>query len=389
MSGMGGSQPTPEDELDRALLSLSEGTAPSAGVREPSAAERGKLAAQERKKRERARKRYAKLEKKDQKEERQQQRKNRKAQRATWGRRSRGRTVAAWAGAIVVLGGAVGFAVTQLHPGSPASAGGPDDTQVVTNGAVPATSPVSTPSVSGPPADPFASTPSDHWADGAAGIVLPQAKPVGRYSTAQVKYAYETTRKLLAAAALDKPTLLGGAPTVFADLLSRPDRTRFTGGLNKIGLDNKGVTTSSREWVVSFPPGTTKLIGSVIKVHGTMSAQATTDSYKAPVLKVNVNYVVVYPVEPPRAPGDWMRLVAHFDGDVEFGDWDGAETSFEPWWQASPSVAGARCGTPDGYAHPDFPSGPPDKVQPSGPAIDPYSMQHDNSTAGCEQSTGT
>lgn len=388
MRGMGGSQPTPEDEFDRALRSLSEGTAPSAGFREPSADERGKLAAQERRKRERARKRYAKLEKQDREEERQQQRKNRKAQRATWGRRSRGRTVAAWAGAIVVLGGAVGFAVTQLHLGSPASAGGPDDTQVVTNGAVPPTSPVSAPSVSGPPANPFASTPSDHWADGAAGIVPPQAKPVGQYSTAQVKYAYETTRKLLAAAALDKQTLLGGAPTAFADLLSRPGRTQFTGDLNKIGL-NKGVTTSSREQVVSFAPGTTKLIGSVIKVHGTMSAHATTDSYGARILKVDVNYLIAYPVEPPRAPGDWMRIVAHFDGDVEFGDWAGARTSFEPWWQASPSVAGARCATPDGYAHPDFPNGPPDKVQPTGPAIDPYSMQHDNGTAGCEETTGT
>lgn len=389
MSGMGGSQPTPEDELDRALRSLSEGTAPSAGFREPSAAERGKLAAQERRKRERARKRYAKLEKKDQKEQRQQQRKNRKAQRATWGRRSRGRAVAAWAGAIVVLGGALGFAVTQLHPGTSASAGGPDDTQVVTNGAVPATSPVSAPSVPGPPADPFAGTPSDHWADGAAGIVLPHPKPAGQYSTAQVKYAYETTRKLLAAAALDKQTLLGGAPTAFADLLSRPGRTQFTGGLNKIGLDNNGVTISSRAQLVSFAPGTTKLIGSVIKVHGTMSAQATTDSKGTPVLKVNVNYLVVYPVEPPRAPGDWMRLVAHFDGDVNFGDWAGAETSFEPWWQANPSVAGARCATPDGYMHPDFPSGPPDKVQPSGPVIDPYSLRQDNKTTACGQTTGT
>ena len=389
MSRTGGSQPAPGDEFDRALRSLSEGTAPSAGFREPSADERGKLAAQERRKRERARKRYAKLEKKDQKKERKQQRKTRKAQRAAWGRRSKGRTVAAWAGAIVVLGGALGFAVTQVHLGSSASAGGPDDTQVVTNGAVPATSPVSAPSVSGPPADPFAGTPSDHWADGAAGLALPQAKPVGQYSTAQVKYAYETTRKLLAAAALDKQTLLGGAPTAFADLLSRPDRTRFTGGLNKIGLDNKDASTSSREWVVSFAPETTKLIGSVIKVHGTMSAHATTDSYGARVLKVEVNYLIVYPVEPPRTPEDWMRLVAHFDGDVEFGDWAGAETSFEPWWQASPSVAGARCGTPDGYAHPDFPSGPPDKIQPSGPAVDPYSMQHDNGAAGCQQTTGT
>ncbi len=296
--------------------------------------------------------------------------------------------MAAGAAAIVILGGGVWFAVTRLHLASPAGAGGPNDTRVVTNGAVPAVSPVSPANSAGPPADPFAGTPADNWAVGAAGIVTPQASPVGQYSTAQVEYAYQTTKKLLDAAALDKRTLLGGAPTAFATLLSRPNRTQFIGDLNKIGLDKKGISVSSRAEVVSFAPGTTKLIGSVIKVHGMMSARATTDTQGARVLEVNVNYLVAYPVEPPRAPGDWMRIVAHFDGNVMFGDWSGAQTSFEPWWELGPSMAGARCSMPDGYVHPDFPNGPQSTVKPSGPAIDPYSLRQDNSAA-CRRTTGT
>src|SRR5690348_5000533 len=46
----------------------------------------------------------------------------------------------------------------------------------------------------GPPADPFAGTPAEHWADGAAGITIPAAKAHGPYSAAQVRSAYQTTR---------------------------------------------------------------------------------------------------------------------------------------------------------------------------------------------------
>jgi hypothetical protein len=90
-------------------------------------------------------------------------------------RRRGGRTVG-WLVAVVVLAGAGLFA---WHQESRSGVGGPNDTQVMTNGAVPRTSaPVtsapetSTPSLaatpySGPPADPFAGTPAEHWADGA------------------------------------------------------------------------------------------------------------------------------------------------------------------------------------------------------------------------------
>jgi hypothetical protein len=69
-----------------------------------------------------------------------------------------------------------------------------------------------------------------------AGLVVPVAKPIGRFTTAQVKYAYETTRKLLIAAGLDRQTLLGGAPTAFANLLTQGERAKFVKDLNKIGL---------------------------------------------------------------------------------------------------------------------------------------------------------
>jgi hypothetical protein len=254
-------------------------------------------------------------------------------------------------------------------------------------------SPVSTvvpPDPLGPPADPFTGTPADHWADGAAGIVPPAAKALGPYTRAQVKYAYQTTSKLLIAANLNKKTLLGGAPTAFADLLISPQRTTFLSGLNKAGLDKHGFTVSTRAWVLSFLPGSAKLIGSVIKVHGSMYAKAVRNRDGSDELDVHVDYLFVYPIEPPGQSDKWMRVVAEDTWLVQFADWNGAATTFAPWVDTGGGVAGIVCGAKDGYQHPDYPVevATQPAASPSGTAVDPYAIGH-SSGGGCHPTTGT
>jgi hypothetical protein len=246
----------------------------------------------------------------------------------------------------------------------------------------------------GPPADPFTGTPADHWADGAAGIVLPTAAPVGPYTKAQVEYAYQTTRKMLIAAELDKQTLLGGAPTAFADLLTSPQRTMFLSGLNKVGLDKQGLPVSTRGWVMSFPPGEAQLIGSVIKVHGTMRAQASRDN-GSPQLDIYADYIFVYPIEPPHQPERWMRIVNEVAWTMEFGYWKGVDSTFAPWMTDTGTiggVAGANCGSTDGYSHPDYPAsatpGPQPSDTPSGTPVDPY-VAGRSTDGNCQETTGT
>ena len=162
--------------------------------------------------------------------------------------------------------------------------------------------------------------------------------------------AYATTRTLLIAQNLDPTTLRGGAPTAFADVLTAQQRTQFTAGLDKIGLSKQGYSLSTRDWVASFTPGTTTLIGTVIKVHGTMSARSATDQGQT-VLEINVNYRFVYAVDPPHDPADWMRIVGQVTGYIEFDDWQDPGGPIQPWdISALPSEAGARCGTTDGFA---------------------------------------
>jgi hypothetical protein len=243
----------------------------------------------------------------------------------------------------------------------------------------------------GPPADPFTGTPADRWADGTAGIVLPADKPIGGFTAAQVEFAYQRTRKMLIAASLDKQTLLGGAPTAFADLLTNQQKAWFLGGLNETGVDKTGVPLNTRGDVVSFAPGSTQLIGSVIKVHGTVSAQAATDDGEAE-LDVHVDYLFVYAVEPPHHPEDWMRLVSEASWILSFGNWQGAATSFEPWWNTTGAegTAGNSCGIKDGYVHPDWPSA---RAQPSGSSgtgkpVNPY-VPGQSISGVCRNTTGT
>ena len=264
-------------------------------------------------------------------------------------------------------------------------------------GSVPAgtafASPVSTvvpPNPLGPPADPFTGTPADHWADGASGIVPPAAAALGPYTRAQVKYAYKTTSKLLIAANLDTKTLLGGAPTAFADQLISPQRSVFLSGLNKAGLDKQGYPLSTRSWVMSFPPGSAELIGNVIKVHGSMYAKAVRNKNGTDELDVHVDYLFVYPIEPPGQPDKWMRVVAEDQWLVQFADWNGAATTFAPWVDAGGGVSGVDCTTKDGYQHPSYPAQVTTQptASPSGTAIDPYVMGQSESGL-CHPTTGT
>jgi hypothetical protein len=143
--------------------------------------------------------------------------------------------------------------------------------------------------------------------------------------------------------------------------------------------------------VVSFAPGSTQLIGSVIKVHGTMHAQAATNG-GSPVLDIYVDYLFTYAAEPPHHPEDWMRLVSEAAWDVSFGDWQGAATPFEPWFSThgDDGVAGNSCGNKDGYVHPAWPS-TRDAVPSSsgsGASLNPYAPGQSTSVT-CQNTTGT
>jgi hypothetical protein len=361
--GDGGDQ---DDEIDRKLRELTEEISAASRIHEPSAAERARAAAKREKRPRRQRPPRPK-------------------------RPSRAGPFVAWAIAVAALAVAGAVVWYHFHP-SPSAL---NDTQPVRNGPVPNSSAsiVSSPPnvAAGPPADPFAGSPADHWADGAAGIVVPSARSHGQFTAAQVQAAYQDTRKILIAGNLDWPTLHGGAPTAFADLLISQQRGDFIRGLDKIGRDSRGFPLSSRSWVTSFAPGTTSFVTTAVKVHGSMSAGETVFSGKT-ALRVQVDYLFVYVVEPPGHPDDWMRIVVQNDNTVDFAQWDDPGGPLEPWMESSAgSTAGEQCGMTDGYVHPAYPNGAQSGVRPSGAPINPYSTAPlpTSSSYVCRATTGT
>jgi len=361
---MSGQTPA-EDDLDRQLRELTEGSAGAARFREPSAAERAKAA---KKRSKQARKQATARRRRDPgpaagwrggarhdlsvKEARKHAKRAGKQAARVHRRATRGRRAVralSWVVVIAILGSGAWFGYQQVHHRGATVSGG---ARGVLN-AMSGTSGNGVPT--GPGADPFAGSPADHWANGAAGIVVPAAKPVGRFSAAQVAAAYAATKQLLIAETLDQQTLAGGAPTAYARLLTPSARSQFLAGLNVRGAYKTGQSRSTRSFVESFAPGTAQLIGSVIKVKATMSAQEYHEAGRV-VLAINVSDLVAYPVERPGHPSVWMRVVADVYGFVAFAHWDSPSGPLQPWGQTIVANSGIQCPMTDGWVHPVYPS---------------------------------
>jgi hypothetical protein len=239
-------------------------------------------------------------------------------------------------------------------------------------------------------ADPFAGSPAVTYADGSAGIVVPAAHPTGRFSAEQVRAAYRTARKMIIAAELNQRTLGGGRPAAFTRLLISAQRNYFLAHLGALGVSKRGIPRSTRGWVSSFAPGSTQLVGTVIKVHGILRARPAVLSRRH-VLQVHADYLFVYPVQQPGQRSTLMRIVQRVTVDVDFAQWNDPGGPLEPWWYpVGASTAGASCDVYDGFIHPAFPSGPPEKVKPAGPPVNPYSLGRPPDTGrACQATMGT
>lgn len=268
------------------------------------------------------------------------------------------------------------------------SAAKPDRTPV-TDGTAPSL-PTASPAAFGA-SDPFAGTPADGYADGAAGIIVPTAHAVGGYSASEVRGAYQSVRMILIAEHLNRRILAGGSPESFARLLIPAQRSWFVRNLDKHGLDRHGLARSTRTWLISFAPGTTALVGSLIKVHGNMTATAK-GSGNNRVLTIRADYLFVYPVQQAGGNADTrMRIVARTVLTVHFATWNDPGGPLEPWISdVRGGPAGVLCGINDGFVHPAFPGGPQSTVPPSGTPVNPYDQSIPPSTyRGCQSTTGT
>ncbi|MFC4119334.1 hypothetical protein [Nonomuraea zeae] len=236
---------------------------------------------------------------------------------------------------------------------------GPVETEPSENGAP-------EPEQSRPPAGPFAGSPAEQYAEGAGGFVMPKAKALGGLSKKDVAKGLKRARDLLAAAHLDRRTLMGGKPAPFMKLLHPDERSWFRANLDRKGKRN------TRSWVVSFAPKTAEPATDVIKVHGRSKLAAFKKGGRTGA-KLTTNYLIVYAIHRPGRPESTIRLIRHHYGTVLlYRDTRGAVTWVEKW---GGSVTPSGCKTnKDGFVHPQYPDVVRDGEHPTGTPIDPYDL---------------
>ncbi|OLF19181.1 hypothetical protein [Actinophytocola xanthii] len=135
-------------------------------------------------------------------------------------------------------------------------------------------------------ARPFAGTPAADWSDGAAGIVPPEAAPVGPHPAAAVTDAYRRVRQVLVASRLDRAVLEGHDHARYLALLAPAARPQ-------VGEELATPSEEAYTRVTRIADGF-RLLSAQPKVRGEMSATPAADG----TLLVRTNYVFVYAFEP-------------------------------------------------------------------------------------------
>ncbi|CAM5498944.1 hypothetical protein SPURM210S_06330 [Streptomyces purpurascens] len=289
----------------------------------------------------------------------------------TNGRAGRRRTLWAVLGVPVAVAVALVALKPSLLPGDPFGTGEPASAEA---SPLPAESaaPTAAPGASDPETptldEPFAGSPALRWADGEAGIVLPEAKAVGPVSKDRVAQALKLTRKLLVAANLDPETVRGERPEAALSLLD-PKQPGLLDDLNTALRAPSGthdpVTMFSR-----FDPDEIRPAGDVIKTRGRMTFEKGSHAGVA----VRADYTFVYPVTRADGSTEVTRTIVRRVLDVELAD--PAHYRVTPGRltvrKYDEEIGNSTCDVNDGYLHPEFPSRKEKGPDPTGPTTDPY-----------------
>ncbi|MFJ4779762.1 hypothetical protein [Streptomyces sp. NPDC088762] len=241
----------------------------------------------------------------------------------------------------------------------------------------------SEPAAAAPPdrptlAEPFRGSPALQWADGAAGIEVPEATAIGGMSKEQVADALEKTRRFLIASNLDPATLRGERPTAALAILDprQPEvPERLERSLTHPTAQDTPVTLFTR-----FDPARVKPVGDVVKVRGSMHAEPG----QRGELLVVADYTFVHPMTEAGGTGVQRSIVRR---QITLALLDPAR------WETTRGRLQARaytaewsnvaCEAADGFLHPHFPLDAPSGSAPSGPATDPYDRSQDIQGEGC------
>ncbi|MER0447771.1 hypothetical protein ABR738_25015 [Streptomyces sp. Edi4] len=217
--------------------------------------------------------------------------------------------------------------------------------------------------------EPFRGSPAIQYADGAAGIEVPEVTAVGGLPKERIAAAFADARALLIDTNLNPATLRGERPEAalgLIDPLEKQTVDHLTTSLDRPDKDHDPLT-----FVTRFDPKEVALVGNVVKTRGRM----TLDARPGGGAVVHADYTFVYPLV-KAAPGstDVARTIVRRTLDVKVLDPTVTKSTKGKLWigEHQVDIANTACGVSDGYAHPQFEGTPRTGAEPSGPAVDPY-----------------
>ncbi|EFL34339.1 conserved hypothetical protein [Streptomyces viridochromogenes DSM 40736] len=216
--------------------------------------------------------------------------------------------------------------------------------------------------------EPFAGSPALRWADGEAGIVLPEAKAVGAVSKGRVEQALKLAKKLLVSANLDLATVRGERPEAALSVLD-PQQPGTVDDLDTAlrspSREHDPLTLFSR-----FDPDRVRLVGDVIKTRGRMTLGKGSHGGVA----VHADYTFVYPVTRADGSTEVARTIVRRAVDVELADPARYRVTAGRLLllKYDEEIGNSSCDVHDGYLHPEFPLSRAEATRPTGPTTDPY-----------------
>ncbi|WP_405979185.1 hypothetical protein [Streptomyces sp. NBC_00158] len=225
--------------------------------------------------------------------------------------------------------------------------------------------------------EPFRGSPAAQWADGAAGIEVPEAAAVGWMSKEQVADALSKAKRFLVAADLDPANLKGGRPEGALALLD-PRQPEVPERVER-SLAQPDGADSPVLLFTRFDPAEAQPVGDVVKVRGSMRVAA---GEPGEVLLVT-DYTFVHPMT--RADRSVQRTIVR--RQITFSVLDPSR------WQATQGRlqlhtyksewSNVQCEATRGFLHPDFPKDTSGGTRPSGTPRDPYDRSGDIQGDGC------
>ncbi|MFF4495822.1 hypothetical protein [Streptomyces sp. NPDC001546] len=218
--------------------------------------------------------------------------------------------------------------------------------------------------------EPFRGSPAASWADGAAGITLPEARAVGWMGAAEVEKALASSRDFLVASSLDRAVLRGERPEKAIALINpyqKDVQDLLETALRTPSEKNDPLLLFSR-----FQPSRTRLVGDVVKTQGRLTYQEG----ERGALQVTADVTFVYPVTRADTDGDDEEVVRTIVRRELVLSWDDpAKVITKPGTFSITSykydMTNGGCGdAPKGYLTPPF--GKDRQADGTGTEIDPY-----------------